>query len=281
MNAFPPSDPPPGQAFWQPQWDLDRLGVRMHLSFRQGGVSKAPYESLNLGSHVGDDPKDVEKNRMLYQERIRAKPVFFDQVHGAQCLQIDATSENGMKADAAYTLDKGVACTMMVADCMPLLLADSRARLVAAVHVGWRGLVGIDSSGKLLPHGVITNCVNLLTQTLQIQWGESPTPQAGLLAWLGPCISASAFEVGPEVAQAFAQRDPLSQSFFYPHPHLRGKWMADLPKLVRQELLSLGVTQLWGNDGSPQWCTVGRPDLYFSHRRDQKTGRFAASIWLE
>ena len=277
MNAQDSSCDAAPQAFWAPDWGLEKLGVRVHLSLRDGGVSNAPYESMNLGLHVGDDPQSVEKNRALYQAHLGAKAVFFDQVHGTQCLPIDHASPNGLKADGAYTLEKGLACTKMVADCMPLLLADAKARVVAAVHVGWRGLVGLGEGGQLLPQGVIQSGVKQLRQTLQVHFGdEEPT----LMAWLGPCIGANAFEVGPEVVQAFLKRNPQHQPFLVPHPHSPGKWLADLPNLVRHELLSLGVARQSGNDGSSLWCTVSRPDLYFSHRRDQKTGRFAASIWL-
>lgn len=278
MNAPLYNSAPDEPAFWMPQWGLERLGVRMYLSSRQGGVSKPPFDSLNLGLHVGDAPLAVEHNRALYAKALQAKPVFFDQVHGVDCLQVDAWSPHGLKADAAWTHDRGVACTMMVADCMPLLLADAQARAVAAVHVGWRGLVGMDPSGGLLPHGVVHRAVLALRGSIQERYG-SKVPQ--LFAWLGPCIGPSAFEVGSEVRQAFIQRAPSNAPCFIAQPQSPGHWLADLPQLVREELGRLGVEDLWGNDGTPGWCTVSQAALYFSHRREKKTGRFAASIWLE
>jgi len=263
--------------FWRPSWGLERYGVRMHLSPRAGGVSKAPYDSLNLGLHVGDDPEAVAINRALLEKRLGAKAIFFDQVHGVQCLRVDANTPNGLKADGAYTLERGVACTMMVADCMPLLLADEKARVVGAVHVGWRGLVGMGEQGQLLPQGVVEQAHMALTRGVLESTVESGVR---LHAWLGPCIGPNAFEVGPEVLCAFTQRNPLNARFFKPHPHQKNKWLADLPQLVRALLTQLGVTHLWGNDGSPNWCTVNRADLYFSHRRDRVSGRFAASIWI-
>jgi len=98
--------------------------------------------------------------------------------------------------------------------------------------------------------------------------------------WLGPCIGPQAFEVGHEVRDAFCAVDARAIECFQPGP-TKGKWWADLPALARMRLQALGVTHITGNDGSPSWCTVTQPDLFFSHRRDRVSGRFAASIWRD
>ena len=265
-------------AFWRPQWGLERFGVRMHLSFRSGGVSQAPYDSLNLGLHVGDTPSLVNSNREIFQEQLGVRAVFLDQRHGVGVIEIDHSTPSGLSADAAFTLKPGVACTMMVADCMPVLLADEGGRLVAAVHVGWRGLVGLAEDSTLLPKSVVENAHHLMRLSMAETFG--PT-RSRLHAWLGPCIGPGSFEVGEQVLEAFRQKDPRNLQAFKAHSHDKNKWVADLPQLVRHQLKGLGVFDIWGNEGSSQWCTVSRPDLYFSHRRDRLSGRFAASIWIE
>ena len=264
--------------FWRPRWGLERLGVRTHLSFRDGGVSSTPFDRLNLGLHVGDEPGLVEENRLIYQRQMGVKAVFFDQKHGTECVQIDHTTPNGLSADGAYTVERGLACTMMVADCMPLLLADAQGRMVAAVQVGWRGLVGLGDNSSLLPLGVLEQAHQDMRQGLGQAFDR---PEVRLYAWLGPCIGPDAFEVGEEVVRAFKEKEAMNVEAFKPIAHKPGKWLADLPQLVRMQLKRLGVVDVWGNDGTKQWCTHSCPDLYFSHRRDRVSGRFGASIWLE
>ncbi len=264
--------------FWHPRWGLEHLGVRTHLSFRDGGVSSKPFDRLNLGLHVGDEPGRVEQNRAIYQRQMGAKAIFFDQKHGTDCIQIDHATPNGLSADGAYTMERGLACTMMVADCMPLLLADAKARMVAAVHVGWRGLVGLGDKQSLLPLGVLEQAHQEMSRVLMQVFKH---PEVRLFAWLGPCIGPEAFEVGEEVVHAFEQKEALYVQAFKPLEHKPGKYLADLPLLVRMQLKRLGVQDVWGNDGSQAWCTLSCPDRYFSHRRDRTSGRFAASIWLE
>jgi len=170
---------------------------------------------------------------------------------------------DGTEADACITTDTGVACTIMVADCLPLLFAADDGRAVAAAHAGWRGLVGEQGLG------VIESVCDALRQHGEL---------ARVIAWLGPCIGPQAFEVGQEVKAAFEAHDAGSSSMF--KPHAQGKWLADLPGLARRRLAALGITRVYGNDGSRAWCTVSNPSNFFSHRRDRISGRFAASIWL-
>lgn len=261
-----------------PRWPAPSR-VRSLCSTRRGGASAAPWDSLNLGDHVGDDPAAVAANRAAYAQALGgARPVFLRQVHGVDCVALDAATPDGTEADACVATGPGVACTIMVADCLPVLLCDDAGTRVAAAHAGWRGLAG-----------------GVLASALQ---GFDP---ARTLAWLGPCIGPTAFEVGDEVRAAFlAQaagnrgegnkgddeaRDAAGgvRACFRPAPSgLPGKWLADLAALARLRLQALGLPagRIHGNDGSTAWCTVSDASRFFSHRRDRTSGRLAASIWL-
>lgn len=238
------------------------------------GSSRAPYDSLNLGDHVGDDARAVQANRRALAARLGVRPVFLQQVHGTRVLALSPQTPDGAQADGCLTTQRGVACTIMVADCLPVLFADLQGRTVAAAHAGWRGLAGMDAPGG---QGVLEATLNAFSAASGV--GPSDT-----LAWLGPCIGPGAFEVGPEVKAAFEVHDARATGMFRPHPGAdagrAGKWLADLPGLARQRLQALGVTQVYGNDGSAPWCTVSNPSRFFSHRRDRVSGRFAACIWL-
>ena len=242
-------------------------GVKSYCSVRQGGVSSGPYKSLNLGSHVQDDPTAVSANRATFAQHIGAKPVFLNQVHGWSLIELTDQTPDGTTADVCITQSIGLACTIMVADCLPVLLAEPAGQWVAAAHAGWRGLAGD------LGLGVMEVAVNAMRERMR-------TDVAQLQVWLGPCIGPQAFEVGHEVRDAFCGVDAQASHCFQPGP-MKGKWWADLPALARMRLQALGVTQITGNDGSSAWCTVAQKDLFFSHRRDRVSGRFAASIWRE
>lgn len=243
-----------------PKWPAP-ASVRAVCTTRQGGRSAAPYDSLNLGDHVGDDALAVGANRALLAQALGAHPVFLRQVHGQGVVTLDARTPQGTEADACLTRDRGLACTIMVADCLPLLLTDAQGRVVAAAHAGWRGLAGEGGAGVI--------------ETLHVALG---VPGRDLLVWLGPCIGPQAFEVGDEVRAAFeAQAGPAAACF---RPAAApGKWLADLQGLARLRLASLGITQVYGNDGTPGWCTVTQASRFFSHRRDRVSGRLAACIW--
>ena len=234
---------------------------------RAGGRSAAPYDSLNLGDHVGDDPLAVGANRALLHQAIAARPVFLSQVHGSRVVELNGATAHGTEADACLTRAPGVACTIMVADCLPVLFTDTRGSFVAAAHAGWRGLAGVGGAGVL----------ETLVERIRALDAVA-APASGLMAWLGPCIGPKAFEVGPEVKAAFERHDPQASACF--RPAAADKWLADLPALARRRLRALGLTQVFGNDGSPTWCTVGNPSRFFSHRRDRVSGRMAACIWL-
>ncbi len=243
-------------------WPLPR-NVRAACSTRWGGVSLPPFDSLNLGDHVDDAPEAVDVNRRRYAQALGAHPVFLRQVHGWDVVNLQSAAPCTSAADAAITGGVGLACTMMVADCLPVLLARQDGSQVAAAHAGWRGLAGRDGVG------VLEVVVNTLAAEV------SPDR---ITAWLGPCIGPQAFEVGPEVLAVFVDADAASAACFV--PQASGKYLADLAGLARRRLSLLGITSVFGNDGSPGWCTVGNPSRFFSHRRDRgRSGRFAASIW--
>lgn len=251
-----------------PDWPAP-ASVRALCTTRHGGVSMPPYDSLNLGDHVGDDAAAVAHNRGVLARETGARPVFLQQVHGSGVLQLAASTPDGTQADGCVSTQAGLACTIMVADCLPVLFTDSQGRAVAAAHAGWRGLAG---SGGV---GVLETVSRSLWNLLPLQQADAARQT---IAWLGPCIGPRAFEVGDEVRQAFVSQHPGAARMF--EPHAQGKWLADLQALARLRLAALGITQVYGNDGSAPWCTVSNPSRFFSYRRDRVSGRFAASVWL-
>jgi len=260
-----------------PDWPAPD-SVRAICTTRAGGVSIAPYDSLNLGDHVGDNPAHVAANRAIFQQAIGALPVFLNQVHGTAVLQLDAGTAASATvqpaqapvADAALTCVPGLACTIMVADCLPVLFATLDGRCVAAAHAGWRGLLGQGGTGVLEETYKTFRSLALMDKGLA---------DMEVIAWLGPCIGPQAFEVGDEVRAAFVADNAWAADMFAPLPSQ--KWLANLSGLARQRLGALGITQIFGNEGSADWCTVTQASRFFSHRRDRVSGRFAVSIWRE
>ena len=266
----------------QPDWPAP-VGVHAFFTTRSGGCSAAPFDRLNLGDHVGDQVQAVQTNRRALQVLLRsvtpeARAIFLRQVHGCEAVHLQPGVPDGTQADACYTSTPGSVCTIMVADCLPVLLAHRRVRVVAAAHAGWRGLAGQQGGGILEE---VFKGFSSLTQVQQAQAAPENIAK-DTLAWLGPCIGPQAFEVGPEVRAAFCADDAGAQTCF--HPGESGKYFADLPALARRRLAALGITRVYGNDGSPAWCTVAQASRFFSHRRDAgrlgSTGRMAACIWL-
>jgi len=236
-----------------PEWPAPRW-VRACTTTRLGGISEGPYASLNLAEHVGDDPKHVAENRHRLTEALHlpAMPLWLQQVHGT--VVVDAAADPSCEADAAYADRRNVVCAVLTADCLPLLLCDTAGTRVAAVHAGWRGLLG----------GVIENAVRALR-----------CPGSRLLAWLGPAIGPQAFEVGDEVRAAFVEEDPLAAAAFSPSP--AGRWLADIYDLARRRLTRVHVGMIHGG----HWCTAGDATRFYSYRRDGVTGRMASLIWLD
>ncbi|MDO9504933.1 peptidoglycan editing factor PgeF [Hydrogenophaga sp.] len=246
-----------------PDWPAPP-GVRALFTTRVGGVSVAPFDSFNLGDHVRDEPLAVAGNReRLAAFTSPARPVFLQQVHGTQVVHLAPDTRDGTVADACVVQSPGVAATIMVADCLPVLFAHASGTVVAAAHAGWRGLV----------EGVIEATALALRDAA----GEGE-----VMAWLGPCIGPKAFEVGAEVCEAFVAVDHQAAAHFWPLGD--GKFLADLQALARLRLQAVGITNVHGNDGSPAWCTVTQSSRFFSHRRDAavlgSTGRMAACIWI-
>ena len=265
-----------GIALLAPDWPAPP-GVHALFTLRgQGageGASRGAHGAFNLVDHVGEEPADVKANRARLTEQLQARPVFLRQVHGSQAIELDAGTPDGASADAALTDAPGLACTVLVADCLPILLTDTAGRRVAAVHAGWRGLAG----------GVLERCLEQFeAPALDGCAQDAPQIRADeVMVWLGPCIGPQAFEVGDEVLAAFTAVDAQAGMCFVPLG--AGKHCADLPALARQRLERLGVARVYGNDSSAAWCTVGNPQRYFSFRRDQQrlggSGRMAACIW--
>ena len=252
-----------------PQWSAP-ANVHAVCTTRAGGTSVTPYDSLNLGDHVGDSPEAVAANRAIFQQAIGAQPVFLSQVHGTRTVSLSDKTAQGTQADGCSTDKSRVACTIMVADCLPLLLTNEQGSLVAAAHAGWRGLAGQGGHGIL--ETVLENFNPLATV-------DSAYHASKIIAWLGPCIGRQAFEVGNDVRDVFVAHDRATLAMFT--PKTGGKWLADLQGLARLRLTALGVTQIYGNDGSQPWCTVSNPSRFCSHRRDRVSGRMAACIWLD
>ncbi|WP_454909092.1 peptidoglycan editing factor PgeF [Variovorax gossypii] len=243
-----------------PEWPAPP-NVRAVCTTRDGGVSQGRYQSLNLGDHVADDAAHVAENRRRLREAVDARPVFLQQVHGTGVVVLDDERDmvrDGTAADACTATATGLACTIMVADCLPVLFTDEAGHRVAAAHAGWRGLTG-----------------GVLEQTARSFASDS---SGRVIAWLGPCIGPKAFEVGPEVKAAFEAHAPEAAACFRPSASA-GKWLADLPALARQRLKAAGVAAVHGNDGTDGWCTVANSSRFFSHRRDGVSGRFAALVW--
>jgi YfiH family protein len=252
-----------------PQWAAPQ-NVRAVCTTRAGGVSQPPWNSLNLGTHVGDNTDHVMRNRAQLEMAIGAQPAFLEQVHGCDVLPLYADIPHGHKADGAVTRQPGLACTVMVADCLPVLFCDMGGKQVAAAHAGWRGLAGIGGIG------ILERTVATFTVPAHVEYAQQAIK---IIAWLGPCIGPRAFEVGGEVRQAFVDSTQGAAECFTPLGG--GKWLGNLPALARLRLQAAGVQTIYGNDGSLPWCTVGNPLRFFSHRRDRVSGRQASCIWLQ
>ena len=239
-----------------PDWPAPS-SVRAISTTRRGGVSLPPYDGLNLGSHVNDDPAAVFENRrrLAALAAFPAEPVWLSQVHGIAVLDAAQTAI-GSAADASFSAEPGVVCVIQTADCLPVLFCDTAGRVVAAAHAGWRGLAA-----------------GVLEQTVAAMTGRGVLAET-IMAWLGPAIGPAAFEVGAEVWAAFVAHDPAAADAFVAQAD--GKWLADIFLLARQRLNACGVSMIYGGGV----CTHGDPERFFSHRRDRLTGRQASLIWL-
>jgi YfiH family protein len=239
-----------------PNWPAPP-SIRAVSTRRGGGVSLGVYASLNLGAHVGDLPAHVAANRQLLRETLPlpAEPLWLNQIHGASVVEARTLPGLPPDADAAFSLDTGVVCAVLTADCLPVLFCDRAGSRVAAAHAGWRGLAG-----------------GVLEATVEALGGGGD-----LLAWLGPAIGPTAFEVGADVKAAFA--DKLGDCDHAFTPVDASHWLADLYQLARITLVRVGLA-IHNIHGGGE-CTYSDPERYFSYRRDGQTGRMATLIWRE
>jgi YfiH family protein len=241
--------------FIRPDWPAPSR-VHAFVTTRGGGVSEGCYRSLNLALHTGDAADRVVENRRLLRDASKmSKVCWLEQVHGTTVVDADVAYAVPPRADAAFCRRAGNTCAILTADCLPVLLCNRMGTIVAAAHCGWRGLA----------HGVLTALVTAMA-----------TPAADLIAWLGPAIGPSRYEVGADVRRDLLQRlsAPVVAAALRPGD-VNGKWWADLYVLARAELSGLGVEAVYGGG----FCTFDDP-RFFSYRRDGVTGRMAALIGL-
>ncbi len=224
------------------------------VTTRHGGVSQSPYDSLNLGAHVGDNPVHVAENRRRLTSCLPRPPVWLSQVHGTDIVAAEAAS-NAARADGTVTSRTELPCAILVADCLPVLFCNTAGSRIGAAHAGWRGLSA----------GVLEQTVKAMN-----------TDPEQLLVFLGPAIGPRAFEVGSEVRDVFIADDASANSAFRPAA-VGGKYFANLYALAKLRLMRMGVTHIYGEE----MCTVSDSARFFSYRRDGVTGRMAAVIWLK
>lgn len=238
----------------KPDWPLP-AHIHACSTTRDGGVSLPPYDTMNLGQHVGDDPQAVGANRerLAALANLPAPPLWLEQVHGTRV--IDAMDwQPGIEADAIFSHQPGQVCTVMTADCLPVLFSNRRGTQVAAAHAGWRGLL----------NGVLENTAACFDG-----------PRKDILAWLGPAIGPGQFEVGAEVYDAFISRQAQARQAFKKTD--ASHYLANIYLLARQRLAEIGITSIYGGNH----CTVTEDNAFFSYRRDSITGRMASLIWIE
>ena len=273
-----------------PHWPGLPPHIGACMTQRQGGVSPAPFDDgtgaggMNVGAHVGDDPLAVAANRLQLRRILPSSPAWLRQVHGVQVINAGTLAGAGAglagavvparwhpinepEADASFSTVRAVVCAIQTADCLPVLFCDASGRVVGAAHAGWRGLAA----------GVLQQTVLAMRQAGA---GE-------ISAWLGPAIGPRHFEVGPDVCAAFAPLLAQNQAFirsdsaavpaFVPHPQHAGKFLADIYLLARLALAQVQVSNVAGGE----FCTVSAPEQFYSYRRDQRTGRMVACIWLK
>jgi len=239
-----------------PVWPAP-ANVRAIQTTRAGGVSVAPYDTLNLGMHVEDNPLNVARNRQLLNAYVPAEPVWLNQVHGVTVIDAGVAS-CVPDADAAFSKSRAAVCAVMTADCLPLLFCNREGTVVAATHAGWRGL-----------------CDGVIEATIEAM----QVPPDSLMAWLGPAIGPQAFEVGEDVRQEFITQQSEARDAFVPAGG--DKWLGNIYSLAQLRLGRKGVTEIYGGGIDQDFCTYTDASRFFSFRRDGKTGRMASLIWLE
>ena len=222
---------------------------------RIGGASGIPYDSFNLADHVGDNQKNVSHNRKLLRNQLNlpAEPYWLQQVHGNRVIAAKIAN-SAEPADGIVTDQTNIVCTVLTADCLPLLLRNVHGTQIAAIHVGWRGF----------SKNIITNAIETFAENRE-----------NIIAWLGPCIGASHYEIDDEVRNACLNICGAAEHAF--NPGRDGHWFADLHRLAKYQLAHLGIENIYGGG----YCTYGDANLFFSYRRDGITGRMASLIWMD
>lgn len=244
-----------------PHWDVPS-NIKSLLTTRQGGCSYTPYDSFNLGSHVGDDLLCVNKNREILAQQLPSAPVWLNQVHSNIIVNAAETADLP-DADGSYTTQTGVVSVVLTADCLPILLCTRQGDAVAALHAGWRGLL----------NGVLEQGVLDLLKASQHQAEDC-------LVWFGPCIGSENFSVGAEVREAFLEKSSCHSEVEQCFSVIQGKqdkFLADMVKLAQYQLSQIGVVNFSGG----QYCTYRDKEQFYSYRRDGVTGRMASFIWIE
>lgn len=241
--------------FLQANWPAP-AGVRTLISTRLGGVSQAPFASLNVGMHTGDDLEHVAHNRTIIQSCIPLPLAYLNQTHSTTVVAASDALHTLLDADASFDRSAQVACAVMTADCLPVLFCDRKASVVAAAHAGWRGLAA----------GVLQNTIHSM--------GVEPNE---IMAFLGPAIGPDAFEVGQDVFDAFVGQNPQAAAAFRLINPQTQQYLADIYQLARLILKQADVHSVYGGEH----CTVLERDTFFSYRRDGQTGRMVSAIWLE
>jgi hypothetical protein len=238
--------------------------IKAFCTSRAGGVSKPPFDGLNLGLNAGDDPVDVLQNRRLLRSILPADPRWLKQIHGVTVstpASRNASVNGPFEADASVTNSPNEVLAILTADCIPVLFASKNGDVIGAAHAGWRGLSG----------GVLENTIREM-RTLS----KGLTPQ-DITAWMGPAIGPTAFEVGEDVLEAFSSHSQnILSAAFKSIDGSPGKYWANLYLLAQDHLRSFGIEHIYGGE----FCTVGDPANFYSYRRDKKTGRFASLIWI-
>lgn len=236
--------------FIEASWPAPK-NIKAYTTLKSGWGERHPYQDTYVGFYTSN-PEESTKLQTLLQ--LPTEPIWVKQTHSM--IALEATPDNKEKeADATFSNQPEQVCAILTADCLPVLICNTKGTQVAAIHAGWRGLAG----------GIIESTVNQLKQ-----------PATELMAWLGPAIGPTKFEVGQDVYNAFTLKHPEAVRAF--KPHTDGKWLANLYELAKIRLNLLGISQIYGGD----YCTYTQDDLFFSYRRDQgKTGRMVSLIWIE
>ena len=248
--------------------------IRALTTCRQPGYSLPPYDQFNLGLHVGDVNEHVLANRAYLQQKLSLpnQPEWLNQTHSTRCIAID--EEPSRDGDAAFTQDPERVLAIMTADCVPILICNREGREIAAIHAGWRGLL----------NGVIENTIQQLK-----------SPPGELMAWIGPCICATCYEVGDEVREKFIENNHLAAQAFVQsiqgagprpglhdqlelevHPTNQPKWFANLPRLAEDRLRLNQISAVYQSN----ICTFEQKDRFYSYRRSAQTGRIVSLIWF-